>query len=369
MAASLAGLAIGLVLCELWLRAAGYGSAGRPVFSSRYGTIGEASWLRRLEDASGEVLEVGDSVVPVAKPAGETRLLFLGDSGTQGVGVRPEQAYPRQLEQRLQRAFPDRAIRVINAGAVGMSTIGEYYLLRDELLALEPDVVVLGLFLANDINFNMGHLEWDDGAPQTLTERLARNSALVRLVWRWQQRPGEAAGPWNVPAHVPRRLIGGHGLHVLSYPGGEIATYMREPSKLVQRAFVRLRGVLERFQALAAASDFAFSVLLIPSPSSAAGRLRLLHAPNMLRELAEHGIRIDEKELDVTLPTTRIRKMCAELSIPCIDPTERVRRQGRAAFFPDDQHPTVAGHRALSDGLMEEMTRWWPEVGAGAREQ
>jgi len=156
---------------------------------------------------------------------------------------------------------------------------------------------------------------------------------------------------------------------MLSYPGGEIATYMREPSKVVQRAFVRLRGVLERFQALAAAGDFAFSVFLIPSPSSAAGRLRLLHAPNMLRKLAEHGIRIDEEDLDVTLPTRRIHQMCAELSIPCIDPTERVRRQGRAAFFPDDQHPTVLGHRALADGLLVEVTRWWPEVGSVASEQ
>ena len=68
----------------------------------------------------------------------------------------------------------------------------------------------------------------------------------------------------------------------------------------------------------------------------------------MLEELAEHGIHIHESDLDFALPTRRVRAICEDLGIPCIDPTARMRRIGMEVFFPTDEHTTVIGHSALA---------------------
>ncbi len=80
---------------------------------------------------------------PLAKPAGEVRILCLGGSTTAGEEVREAETYPAQLEALLRRRCPGRAIRVINAGVptydLGRS-LTQYAL---DLYRLEPDFVTI----------------------------------------------------------------------------------------------------------------------------------------------------------------------------------------------------------------------------------
>ena len=51
--------------------------------------------------------------LPGPKPPGVQRIVALGDSFTQGYGVEEDEAYPRQLERRLE------GVEVINLGVPG----------------------------------------------------------------------------------------------------------------------------------------------------------------------------------------------------------------------------------------------------------
>jgi hypothetical protein len=92
--------------------------------------------------------------VAASKPAGEFRIVVLGDSYTVGGQVPYEQTFPAVLEQRLRSAgYP--SVRVINAGVGGYTTFNEGGLLRENLDWLQPDLVVVAAFVGNDVSENV----------------------------------------------------------------------------------------------------------------------------------------------------------------------------------------------------------------------
>ncbi|MBM4062813.1 MAG: hypothetical protein FJ265_17215, partial [Planctomycetes bacterium] len=107
-------------------------------------------------DAQGCILVTTNSLgfrdeeFPVQKPAGEFRVLTVGDSGTFCSGVPNEDAWPQVLERLL--AAGGRPVQVINGGfAAGCHTPDGYdtWMQSDGLL-LQPDLVIVG-FSLNDM--------------------------------------------------------------------------------------------------------------------------------------------------------------------------------------------------------------------------
>ncbi|MCB0113225.1 MAG: arylesterase [Caldilineaceae bacterium] len=86
-----------------------------------------------------------DESAPAATPvtaATDTpiRVVAMGDSLTEGLGVDPDQAYPAQLARKL--AADGFNVDVINAGISGETTSGARSRV-DWVLSLDPDVVIL----------------------------------------------------------------------------------------------------------------------------------------------------------------------------------------------------------------------------------
>jgi lysophospholipase L1-like esterase len=88
------------------------------------------------------------------KPAGEFRVVVLGDSYTVGGQVPYEQTFPAVLERDLHDAGYAN-VRVINAGVGGYTTFNESRLLAEDLAWLKPDLVVVAAFLGNDVSENV----------------------------------------------------------------------------------------------------------------------------------------------------------------------------------------------------------------------
>ncbi len=363
--ALLLGLGASLLLLELGLRVFGYDGARertQRVFDPKYGTVNADSWIFHfdIDPKRYFAVDIRGQLVPLRKAPGESRVLFVGDSATEGAFVTLKQSFPLRFKQLLDQRDPGNHVRVINAGVWGMTTIDEYHLLRDKLLPLKPDVVVLGLFMSNDINWNLGHVQRRLRylAPAWL-ERARARSALVHFLFlqalalnqRYRFVRSDSLGARWVPARIA--LVDSYGLHMLSYPAGELALYMRRPSVLADEAFSVLHDVLAQLLALGARHGFTLRVLLIPTPSAVAGRLTLLHYPDFLSQLRAQGISIHEGDLDFGLPTRRVLAICQQLKLGCTDATPNMKRLGPAAFFPHDEHPTVAGHEALARALLE----------------
>ena len=114
-------------------------------------------WL----DAEGRVrvhinpsgLRERDTIQP-AKPAGQRRIVCIGDSFTFGWGIPDELGWVRLLENELRQG--DRDIRTVNCGASGTVCIDEYVTgLQHRFHGFQPDAVVLTICL-NDLFPNNG---------------------------------------------------------------------------------------------------------------------------------------------------------------------------------------------------------------------
>jgi lysophospholipase L1-like esterase len=87
-----------------------------------------------------------DTQDPAAKPL---RIACLGGSPTFGWGVDHSEAYPAQL-QRMLREDGTNA-HVINGGFIGYTSHQGKILLREEILAMKPDLITVN-FVINDID-------------------------------------------------------------------------------------------------------------------------------------------------------------------------------------------------------------------------
>jgi HEAT repeat protein/lysophospholipase L1-like esterase len=116
-----------------------------------------------------------DRTHPVTRPARVRRVVFLGDSVTLGDHIRPAEAYPQVLQERLDDA--GRPAEILSVALWGWSTRQERRAWESVARKYAPDEVVLAVCL-NDIPELQNNLA---RPPRWLTA-LHERSALVRAV-------------------------------------------------------------------------------------------------------------------------------------------------------------------------------------------
>ena len=90
------------------------------------------------------------------KPAGERRVLVVGDSYTAAVQLPEERIFTTLLATELDRVEPDVQHRVVNAGVNGAGTAHELLYFEHQGASFAPDVVVLQ-YAFNDVDDSLAH--------------------------------------------------------------------------------------------------------------------------------------------------------------------------------------------------------------------
>lgn len=85
------------------------------------------------------------------KPEGTYRVAVLGDSLSQPMGVAIEDAYHSLLEDRCNAAMQAGRCEFINFAVGGYSLADYLAVLRQRALAYDPDHVLVGIYLGNDL--------------------------------------------------------------------------------------------------------------------------------------------------------------------------------------------------------------------------
>ncbi len=365
------GTIVGLAAAEVLLRVVGYeGMEERvtTVFDDHMGPIPATSWVNTAVFDPRQSDDVVINTTRVAFDKEEkTRVLFIGDSGTFGAGVYSEEAFPIVFGEEA-RVRSSQDLEVINAGVVGIDNVTEYLLLRDRLVKLEPDIVILGLFMANDINFNLGNAHLLRGEQTTwwrILGHLRSRSALAHfglyqlLAVSSKYRLFGDPEPYTFgEAMRPLQLVEASGLHMLEYLGGEVATYRKRYSPLMRDGFTLLMDLMGRFKTLSETHSFQFVVVVIPTASQIDGRLEMFTWPDPLDQLRQHGASLSSDELDFQKPLRIVGDVCSVLEVVCIDPTPDLRQIGATrAILPRDDHLSAEGHRIVAASLIRHFNR------------
>ncbi len=118
------------------------------------------------------------------KVYGGEKIVALGDSLTEGYGVREEESYPALLQKRLNEDGYD--CTVINAGISGELSIGAAGRLGGILQTLKPDIVILETGV-NDAFYGID-LQQTEAVIDGMLQRLAAAGVTVllagmKMVW------------------------------------------------------------------------------------------------------------------------------------------------------------------------------------------
>ncbi len=293
-----------------------------------------------------------------AKPPGTRRVLVLGDSFAEGYYAEEPETLRAVLEGLLGATPGCGRVEVLNGGTMGYSTDQEYLFFTDEGRRYAPDVVLL-LFYYNDVVYNVratgpsGESKpWFDLGPDGLVLRnvpVPPPEAGVRN----RQNPG---------ANAPRPWRGSVALRLLSNRTVDAAPRLH-------RALSRL-GLVEPVSAEAPAELWPYgpghrsevedmwrrteAILgaLSASVRASGGRLAVLYVParfevddavwDLTRERYRFGRRWDREAVP-----DRLRRACASLGVPFVDPGDAIRRAERTgppAYYTRDVHWTGAGN-------------------------
>lgn len=282
------------------------------------------------------------------KPAGSIRVLAIGDSFTFGVGAQQEETWPARLERRM----PD--VQVLNAGAPGFGVPDEVAWFEAHGVDLQPDAVVVAVFLANDLQ---------DASPDQPKVAVVDGSLVV---------PGETGGlrRWlYYRSHLFRLLkssvLEGRVRSILGLKEpwatrelrAEFSLYtptlpeeMRKGAEATEAAVARLasRGV-------------PVVAVLIPS-------LPQVDPRRWTAVLSQLGL--DPSGHDPRRPNRLFREIFERHGVSVLDLTETFEaavRQGERIYYPIDQHLTPAGYdlmaRTIGDFLPGVLRRS-PETGS-----
>jgi GDSL-like lipase/acylhydrolase family protein len=165
------GLAVALVLVELLLRLFALAPTNglATVTEAEFGTVpgmlspGQDFVDRRdprlPHHVTTNALGYRGAAIPLAKPAGEYRILFTGDSFVYGDFVDDDETLPAQLERQLSGRGRCKQVRVVNAG-LDAATIVDQIPVVQRGLHMSPDLVIV-LFTENDVVDLAAVSTWD----------------------------------------------------------------------------------------------------------------------------------------------------------------------------------------------------------------
>ncbi len=366
---SLASFAVAVGAIELGLRMVGYDPFGELNLTGQedLSQLLGSGFLRESEDevlvyelapgarvhAWGADVEINahgfrDREVELAKPAGTTRVIALGDSATFGIRLPQEVLWPGVLENLLREG--GEQVEVLNLGITGYDTLEEVAFLEKVGLAFAPDRVVLAYHL-NDVGFASPTRDYirrlqSYGSPiyrLRVLQGLRRAADLVALTQQHQRTERDdyfarENQRWITDVTGDAELMGKIDALRAAVEPDEFAKTMhrylrwyRSPARIG-----KLRTALERLARLAAEHGFEVSVFPVPW-------------------LSDDGL---EAAYDLGYAVARHEVERAGFTwIDTIADTRALDHRSLMIVEHDFGHPNAEGHRALAERLARELAR------------
>lgn len=358
----LIGIMLPLGLAEAGLRAAGAvlpGDYQTVSFAEAHPEFGRrnkpgAGWKKTSEFTSWiEVNSKGlrGAEIEYAKPAGEYRILVTGDSFTFAEQVSQNETFAQRLEDRLNAEQPGLHYRVLNAGSNGWATANEAVYLTKEGVKFKPDVVIVALYLGNDIGDNYSRVATVQNAEDAdLALRGADSFEGPRRLLRKSEL--YTVFESGVLAKLP--WWGDNG-------GSNSSSDRRGPRTLeeAQEAWAITEGLLDRMRDVTESQGARFVVMVVPSATAVAQR-----GGTAVKETDDGDEEEEDAKDDIKPgfedPHGQLAELLARSNITSIDLLADLRRADNRIkerlYFRQNAHWTPAGHSVAADELYEFLT-------------
>ena len=335
------------IVFELAMRAMG-GSEAAPAFQRLFMTDprmghrlqpGASTHFKTSEyatDISINSAGVRGPEIPPKSP-GEVRIAILGDSMTFAVQVPQADTFAQRMENDLGAADPWRPFRVINGGVQGYGPVEELMFYRAVIRPLQPDVVLVMVFVANDAVEavdSAGRL--DESRPsveraQAETTNMVRRTVRRSMVLQTVKLRVDEVRDWLRPSEAP----------TVSRP---LSTYIPQVPDEIARGLALTCDVIGRLRDEGAKDGTRVGIVLVP----ARFQLNDEDYGHLSRTVAAAG-----QQLLRDKATERFAEALAPLGLPMLDllPVLRAQPDPAGLFFTQNVHFTVRGHAVVAEAL------------------
>jgi hypothetical protein len=273
------------------------------------------------------------------KAANERRIIVLGDSLVLSVQVPFKQTFTEDLERHLnaQRSPGDSTTyRVINAGVQGYGPVEELLFFRQVLRSLQPDLVLVSVFVGNDAEEAL--TSQVKLAPARAATDVLRDSVVTRL--RRTVRRSMVLQVLRLRYRaVTDRFRGSTGP-----PEPPLQSYAADPPPRIAQGVALTRDAIGAIAEEADAVGARTGILLLPA------RFQVDDADyGRLREI----VKAAGGELVRDAATERFTAALGTLSRPMLDllPVLRDAPDGPDLFFQENVHLTLRGHAIVGEAI------------------
>lgn len=375
-AAVLLGLALPVLLVEAVLRFFGPVLPGEystgtfltthPVYG-RFHVPSFDGWVRTSEFTSHVAINslgLRGPERPYAKPAGVRRVLVLGDSFTEAAQVDEPDGVVSRLDRGLNARGTER-YEVLNGGVGGWGTGQELLYLRDEGYRYEPDLVVVMLYLGNDVYDNSWALQGRPSNPKEPYFTFGADGSFEPMAFR-NRKPDdtlplvdalrEHVMLWNVfETGVLQKLSDSQDeadLRANRFNLNKMIIHSVKPSERQDDAWRITLTLLQRIRQFDDERGIRTAIVAVPAAFQVYG--------TDWDELLQAN-KLKPDEWSATRPNEVLAASSEMIGAPLLDllPPLRAAADGPARlYFPINQHWTAMGHAvaapAVEDFLVEE---------------
>ena len=255
------------------------------------------------------------------KPPATFRILNLGDSIVMGWGVREEATYGRRLEVVLnEESSGDLRFEVINAGVPGWNLENSLAYLQAEGLKYEPDLILLGLTLTNDVKGDSALLADNQSF---LINWLRSNTyfwPFLTVQLRW----------------LEARAEGRERIDVIDPPTSPDKYFPLDPEAEQWKEFWNLVSAINE---VAAEKDVPVVLIIFPLEFQVIDESYSTLSQELLAAKAQ------EAGIPVVDPLPAFRRACLE------KPGGACRLEDRYLFADVWMHPSAEGHKLIAEEL------------------
>ena len=307
------------------------------------------------------------------KKKNEYRVLVLGDSFVFGWGVEQENTFVKELERILNKEKGDKDYEVINVGILGYGTEQELKYLREKGMKYNPDLVLLGFYIGNDIKENLA----GNFNNRVVKDGYLFDKRISELYKKKLESAGKNIDAWKIPIPFKSFFLKNSQAYTLLHNRynkiliklgvrkdiditkdlmrEEYNIFLRDLNSEKYKRFSQdvnqkwnlTIKLLKELSVNAKSEGVNFAIILIPTNYQV--------YQEKFREITDLYL----TNFDLTLPNKKISEFARENHDPIIDLLPKFIDAGKTEelYFSKDGHWNEKGHKLAARLIYEELVR------------
>jgi lysophospholipase L1-like esterase len=279
-------------------------------------------------------------ISPGLKKTDEIRIMITGDAFSMPEGMEYEYSYPALLERKLKNQFPNKTIKVINAGVTGYGPNEVYGQVKKFIDILNPDIIINEMFINEFLEINL-----------TRTERLEEIGLLKTVPEKKRIREKvQMLGNFQLAIQVPFYFKNLFGLNEeYNYNKSLLFFYEKDSQLYNDSVITKLNNYLFDMKEICTISSSELIVLGVPGQVEVSEPKHISYFPE--------SVNINDTTIfDLSKPLLILENLCKNNDISYLDSKTVLKNNPeQPLYFEKSWHWNKKGHEVIADFLFENL--------------